>query len=59
MLSGIYLTVLHTDIKVPRIGEQITKFSLEYRVKITAHPNELASILLKEEPRRLNRFKPD
>jgi hypothetical protein len=51
--------VLHTDLKVPTIREEITKFSVKYRHKITTHPNELASTLLEEEePRRLKRFKP-
>jgi hypothetical protein len=45
--------------KVPTIREEITKFSVKYRDKITTHPNELASTLLEEEePRRLERFKP-
>jgi hypothetical protein len=51
--------VLHTDLKVPTIREEITKFGVKYRDKITTHPNELASTLLEEEgPRRLKRFKP-
>jgi hypothetical protein len=51
--------VLHTDFRVPTIREEITKFSVKCRDKITTHPNELASTLLEEEePRRLKRFKP-
>jgi hypothetical protein len=39
---------------VPTIREEITKSSVKYRDKITTHPNELASRLLREEePRRL------
>ena len=50
--------VIHTDLKVPTIKEEIRKFSFQYRDKITTHPNELASTLLEEEePRRLKRFK--
>ena len=50
--------VVHADLKVPTIRDEITKFSVKYRDKITTHPNELASILLEEEePRRLKRFK--
>jgi hypothetical protein len=50
MLRGVYLTVL----KIPTIREEITKFRVKYRDKITTHPNELASTLLEEEePRRL------
>jgi hypothetical protein len=51
--------ILHTDIKLPTVREEITKFSVKYRDKITTHTNELASTLLAEEvPRRLKRFKP-
>jgi hypothetical protein len=51
---------LNTDLKVPTIREEITKFNVKYRDKITTHPNELASTLLEEgeEPRSLKRFKP-
>jgi hypothetical protein len=37
----------------------MTKFSVKYRDKITAHPNKIASTLLCEEkePRRLKSFK--
>jgi hypothetical protein len=59
VLRYIYLTVLHTDLKVPSIREETTKFSLKYRDKITIHPNELASTPLEAEgPSRLKRFKP-
>ena len=45
--------VIHADFKVQTIREEITKFSVKYRDKITTHPNELASTLLEEEePRR-------
>jgi hypothetical protein len=51
--------VLHADLKVPKIIEEITKFSVQYRDEMTAQPNELASTLLEEkQPRRLKRFKP-
>jgi len=52
--------VIHADIKVPIIREEITTFSVKYRDKTTTHPNEPASTLLKEEeePRRPKRFKP-
>jgi hypothetical protein len=46
--------ILHTDVKIPTIREEMTKFSVKYRDKITTHPNELAPTLLEEkEPRRL------
>ena len=51
--------VIHGDLQVPTIREEITKFSVKYRYKISTHPNKLASTLLEEEePRRLKRFKP-
>jgi hypothetical protein len=51
--------VLHTDLKVPIIREEITEFTVKDREKITTHQNELESTLLEEEePRRLERFKP-
>jgi len=51
--------VLHADLTVSTIREEITNFSIKYRDKITTHPNELASTLLEEEePRRLKRSKP-
>jgi len=51
--------VIHAGLKVPTIREEMTKFSVKYRDKITAHPKELASTLLEEEEcRKLNRFKP-
>jgi hypothetical protein len=54
----MYHKVLHADLKVPTIREEMTKFSVKYRDIIT-HTNELASTLLEEEePRRLKRFKP-
>jgi hypothetical protein len=41
------------------IREEITKFSVKYKDKVTADTNELASTLLEEEqPRRLKTFKP-
>jgi hypothetical protein len=61
MLRGIYTAnkVLHVDLKVPTLRDEMTKFSVKYRDKIITHSNELASTLLeKEEPRRLKRFKP-
>ena len=55
----LYNKVIHADLQVPTFREEITKFSVKYRDKITTHPNELASTLLEEEEtRRLKRFKP-
>ena len=51
--------VLHADLKVPTIREEITKFNVKYKDKTTTHPNKLASTLLEEEePRRMKIFKP-
>jgi hypothetical protein len=41
--------VLHADVKVPTIREEITELNVKYRDKITTHPNELASTILEEE----------
>ena len=41
--------VIHAELKVPTVRKEITKFSVKYREKITTHPNELASTLLKEK----------
>jgi hypothetical protein len=44
---------------VPTVRQEMTKFNVKYRYKITTHPNELTSTLLEEEePRRSKRFKP-
>jgi hypothetical protein len=45
-------------LKVPTIREEITKFNVKYRDKITTHSKELESKLLEEEePRRLKSLK--
>jgi len=41
--------VIHADLKVPTIREEMTKFNVKYRDKITKQPNELEE----EEPRRM------
>jgi hypothetical protein len=41
--------VLHTDLKVPTVREEITKFSVKYRDKITTHPNKLHPHCLKKK----------
>lgn len=52
--------LLHADLGISTVREEITNNSLKYKDKITVHPNELATILFndEEEPRRLKRFKP-
>jgi hypothetical protein len=51
--------VIHTHLKIQTIREEITKFSVKYRDKITTHPTEITSTLLEEEePTKFKRFKP-
>jgi hypothetical protein len=51
--------VTHADLTVPTIREEMTKFNVKYRDKITTHSNGLAFTLLEEEePRRMKTFKP-
>jgi hypothetical protein len=55
----IYNKVLRAYLKVPTIREEIAKFDVKYRDKVTTHQNVLASTLLEEEEsRRLKIFKP-
>jgi len=54
--------LLHTDLQIPTIREEITKFSTNHRAKLLTYPNELTSNLLIEQgPGRLKRLicKPD
>jgi len=45
----IYIKQIYTyRLKVPTIREEVTKFSVKYRGKITTHLNELASHYLKK-----------
>jgi hypothetical protein len=41
--------ISRTDLKIPTVTEEMTKFSVKYRDKITTHTNELALTLLAEE----------
>jgi menaquinone-dependent protoporphyrinogen IX oxidase len=41
--------VIYAELKVPTIIEEITKFIVKYRDKITTHPKELACTLLEED----------
>jgi len=50
---------LHTDLQMPTIWEEITKYSTNHRAKLLTHPNNLTSNLLTEQgPGRLKRYKP-
>jgi hypothetical protein len=52
-------SLLHTDLQMSTIRNEIMKFSTNYRAKQFTHPNELTSILLdKQGPGRLKRFRP-
>lgn len=53
-------TVLHKDLSVSTVREEIKQCSVKYSRRLQAHPNELAASLLthEDEVRRLKRFKP-
>jgi hypothetical protein len=53
--------ILHADLGIPAVREEITNISRKYKDKITGHPNEMATTLLNDgdEPRRLKRHKPN
>jgi hypothetical protein len=51
--------LLHTDLQMLTVWDEIMKFSTNYTAKLVTHPNELMSILLVEPgPRRLKCFRP-
>jgi len=51
--------LLHTDLQLPTIREEITKFSANHRAKLLTHPNNFTSNLLTEQgPGRLKWYKP-
>jgi len=51
--------LLHTDLRMPTVREEITKFSTNCRAKLLTHPKALTSNLLNEQgPGSLKRFKP-
>jgi hypothetical protein len=52
-------SLLHTDLQMPIVQDEMMKFSTNYRAKLFTHPNELMSILLEEQGLgRLKRFRP-
>jgi hypothetical protein len=52
-------SLLHTDLQLPTVRDEIIKFITNYRAKLFTHPNELTSILVEEQgPGRLKRFRP-
>jgi len=49
--------VLHTDLQIPTIREEITQISCSYKTKIEVHPNKLTSnIFGNHDQRRLRRY---
>jgi hypothetical protein len=42
-------SLLHTDLQISTVRDEITTFSTNYRAKLLTHPNELTSILLDEQ----------
>ena len=47
-------SIIHTDLQIPTVKEEISNFSTKYREKLITHPNEIISALLEdEEPRRI------
>ena len=51
--------ILHSDLQIPTIREEITRLSSIYKAKIMVHPNHLTTSLLENQsPRRLRRYTP-
>jgi hypothetical protein len=52
-------SVIHNDLQIPTVKEEISRFSSHYNVRISVHPNELIASLT-EPPihRRLRRYWP-
>jgi len=51
--------MLHTDLQIPTIRDEIKRLSTNYKAKIEAHPNKLTTSLLeKHGPGRLHRYLP-
>jgi hypothetical protein len=52
-------SLLHTDLQMSTVRDEIMKFSTNYRPKPVTHPNELTFILLVGPgPRKLKRLRP-
>ena len=51
--------VLHSDLQMPTIREEISRLSSNYKAKIEVHPNKLTTSLFeKQGPGRLRRYSP-
>jgi len=52
-------SILHTDLLIPTVREEITKHSIAHKVKLLQHTNQLISILLEDQgPQQLKRYTP-
>ena len=53
-------TVLHTDLLISTVREEVTKHGTTHKDKLIGHPNQLIPILLEEQgPKRLKRYNPN
>ena len=51
--------VLHSDLQIPTIREEITRLSTNYKAKIDVHPNKLTTNLFEKHGQgRLRRYSP-
>jgi len=52
-------SILHADLLIPTVREEVTKHSIANKDKLRQHPNQLIPILLEEQERkRLKRYNP-
>jgi hypothetical protein len=52
-------SILHTDLLIPTVREEITKHSIAHKDKTLQHTNQLIPIIIEEQgPKRLKRYKP-
>jgi hypothetical protein len=51
--------VIHTDLQIPTVREEITRISTNYKAKIELHPNKLTTNLFEKNGQdRLRRYSP-
>ena len=51
--------VLHTDLQMQTIREEITRLNSNYKAKVEVHPNKLTTTLLEKHGQgRLRRYSP-
>ena len=52
-------SILHTDLLIPTVREEIKKHSIAHKAKLLQHTNQLILILLEDQgPQRLKRYIP-